>query len=178
MKSRMNTILSMRTLLSASLLVAVAWSGALAAEEQVSYKLDVQPILQSRCSSCHQPGGEGYQASGLDLTSYEGLMKGTKYGPIVVPGDPLTSNLMVLVEGRARPEGPHAARPAPAAEAADRDPAPMGQAGRQKQLIHLVRASLTLSLSLTREGASECERVRVKADASVHVRPDLALQRV
>ena len=46
-----------------------------------------------------------------------------------------------------------------------------------KKLIHLVRASLTLSLSLTREGASECERVRVKADASVHVRPDLALQR-
>ena len=84
-----------------------------AAEEQVSYKLDVQPILQSRCSSCHQPGGEGYQASGLDLTSYEGLMKGTKHGPIVVPGDPLTSNLMVLVEGRADPKVrmPHGQRP-------------------------------------------------------------------
>jgi hypothetical protein len=109
----MNTILSMWTLLSASLLVAVAWSGALAAEEQVSYKLDVQPILESHCSSCHQPGGQGYEASGLDLTSYEGLMKGTKYGPIVVPGDALTSNLMVLVEGRARPEVrmPHGQRP-------------------------------------------------------------------
>jgi hypothetical protein len=109
----MNTILSMWTLLSASLLVAVAWSGALAAEEQASYKLDVQPILESHCSSCHQPGGQGYEASGLDLTSYEGLMKGTKYGPIVVPGDALTSNLMVLVEGRARPEVrmPHGQRP-------------------------------------------------------------------
>jgi hypothetical protein len=40
-------------------------------------------------------------------------MKGTKYGAIVVPGDPLTSNLMVLVEGRARPEVrmPHGQRP-------------------------------------------------------------------
>jgi mono/diheme cytochrome c family protein len=113
MNGRMNTIVSMPTLLSTSLLVAVAWSGALAAEEQVSYNLDVQPILQSRCSACHQPGGQGYQTSGLDLTSYEGLMQGTKYGPIVVPGDPLTSNLIVLVEGRARPEVrmPHGQRP-------------------------------------------------------------------
>jgi hypothetical protein len=113
MNGRMNTIVRMPTLLSASLLVAVAWSGAQAADEQVSYSLDVQPILQSRCASCHQPGGEGYQASGLDLTSYQGLMKGTKHGAIVVPGDPLTSNLMVLVEGRAHPKVrmPHGQRP-------------------------------------------------------------------
>lgn len=83
------------------------------AEEQVSYKLDVAPILNARCVECHQPGGQGYEASGLDLASYEGLMKGTKHGPIVVPGDPLTSNLLVLVEGRAAPEMrmPHGQRP-------------------------------------------------------------------
>lgn len=113
MKLRTNIILSVPALLSTSLLVAVASSAARAAEEQVSYKLDVQPILQSRCTSCHQPGGDGYQASGLDLTSYQGLMKGTKHGAIVVPGDPLTSNLMVLVEGRADPKVrmPHGQRP-------------------------------------------------------------------
>jgi hypothetical protein len=113
MKRQTKIILSVAALLSASLSVAFAWSDARAAEEQVSYKLDVQPILQSRCLSCHQPGGEGYQASGLDLTSYDGLMKGTKHGAIVVPGDPFTSNLMVLVEGRARPEVrmPHHQRP-------------------------------------------------------------------
>lgn len=113
MRLRTNIILSVPALLSTSLLVAVASSGARAAEEQVSYKLDVQPIIQSRCTSCHQPGGEGYQASGLDLTSYQGLMKGTKHGAIVVPGDPLTSNLMVLVEGRAHPNVrmPHNQRP-------------------------------------------------------------------
>ena len=113
MKLQINSILRVPALFSTSLLVAVAWSGARAAEEQVSYKLDVQPILQSRCASCHHPGGEGYQASGLDLTSYEGLMKGTKFGPIVNPGDALTSNLMVLVEGRADPKVrmPHHQRP-------------------------------------------------------------------
>jgi hypothetical protein len=102
-----------RTFLPAAVLAAAAWSGAALAEEEVSYKLDVQPILQSRCVECHQPGGQGYEASGLDLTSYKGLMKGTKHGPIVVPGEPFTSNLMVLVEGRADPKVrmPHDQRP-------------------------------------------------------------------
>jgi hypothetical protein len=47
------------------------------------------------------------------LTTFEGLMKGTKHGPIVVPGDPLTSNLNVLVEGRAAAQVrmPHNQRP-------------------------------------------------------------------
>ena len=91
----------------------IAGGPAPAADQTVSFKLDVQPILASRCLECHRAGGDGYQASGLDLTSYVGLMKGTKHGPIVVPGDPLTSNLNVLIEGRASPElrMPHNQRP-------------------------------------------------------------------
>ncbi len=83
------------------------------AQEEVSYALDVRPILESRCISCHQPGGDGYIASGLDLSTYEGLMAGTEHGPIVVPGDPLTSNLVRLIEGKASPEirMPHDQRP-------------------------------------------------------------------
>lgn len=88
-------------------------AGAAKAAEVVSYTLDVYPILQSRCASCHKPGGEGYQKSGLDLSTYSGLMAGTKHGPIVVPGEPLTSNLNVLVEGRAAQSirMPHNQRP-------------------------------------------------------------------
>jgi len=99
---------------AAAVFAACAWSGvASAAEEVVSWKLDVQPILQARCAECHSAGGAGFEASGLDLTSYAGLMKGTKHGPIVVPGEPLTSNLLVLVEGRADPKMrmPHGQRP-------------------------------------------------------------------
>ena len=71
--------------------------------QPVSFKLEMQPILQHACVSCHQLGGQGYEASGLDLRSYASLMKGTKYGAIVLPGDAFTSNIMVLLEGRASP---------------------------------------------------------------------------
>ncbi len=81
--------------------VLLAAGPAFAKEAPVSFAEDVQPILQIRCSGCHQPGAEGYEKSGFDLTSYDGLMKGTKHGPMIVPGDPVTSNLMVLIEGKA-----------------------------------------------------------------------------
>jgi Planctomycete cytochrome C len=68
----------------------------------VSFAEDIAPILRGWCVSCHQPGAEGYNASGLDLTSYDGLMKGGKFGPMVIPGQPDSSNLLVLIEGRAK----------------------------------------------------------------------------
>jgi hypothetical protein len=81
---------------------AQAAGGAVA---QVSFKEDVRPIFQVYCASCHQaPDGEGYKTSGLDLTSYQGVMTGTKYGPMVVPGDPQNSNLMWLLDWRAGPQ--------------------------------------------------------------------------
>jgi len=70
-------------------------------QSKMSFSEDVVPILKGRCESCHQPNGQGTQASGLDLTSYAGLMKGTKFGPMVIPGDPESSNLMLLLDWRA-----------------------------------------------------------------------------
>ncbi|MGF1641446.1 MAG: c-type cytochrome domain-containing protein [Rhodospirillales bacterium] len=96
---------------AAAALAAAGGPSPARAAEAVSFTLDVLPILQSRCASCHSAKGEGYEVSGLDLTTYEGLMKGTKYGPIVVPGDSLTSNLAVLIEGRAMVQMPHDQRP-------------------------------------------------------------------
>lgn len=68
------------------------------------YTKDVQPILTDYCVQCHQPGGQGYEKSGLDLSTYAGVMKGTKYGQVVVPGDSMDSVLIELVEHRAAPE--------------------------------------------------------------------------
>jgi hypothetical protein len=61
---------------------------ACAAEEMVSFKEDILPLLKWRCASCHEPGGAGYEKSGLDLTSYAGVMKGTKFGRMVIPRGP------------------------------------------------------------------------------------------
>jgi mono/diheme cytochrome c family protein len=79
-------------------------SEACAAAPKTSFAEDILPIFRGRCVGCHQPGGQGVEKSGLDLTSYEGLMKGTKFGKMVVPGDPEGSNLMWLLDWRASPE--------------------------------------------------------------------------
>jgi hypothetical protein len=77
--------------------------GACAAEEVVSFKEDIQPLFKWRCGSCHEAGGVGYEKSGLDLSSYAGIMKGTKFGPMVIPRDPDASNLMLLLDWRVSP---------------------------------------------------------------------------
>jgi len=78
---------------------ATAW----AKDDVVSYSEDIRPILVGRCLECHHPGGPGTEASGLDLTTYEGLMKGTKFGPMIVPGEPDTSSLMRLIDHKVDP---------------------------------------------------------------------------
>lgn len=85
------------------------------AAEHASFKSEVYPILKSYCQECHRPGGAGYELSGLDMSSYDTLMKGTKFGPVVTPGDAFTSNLMALIEGRADKslKMPHNRQPRP-----------------------------------------------------------------
>src|SRR3954447_21205705 len=75
-----------------------------AAKTTVSFSEDVFPIFKGRCLGCHEPGGAGYEKSGFNLGRYEGLMKGTKFGPMVIAGDPGSSNLMVLLDWRASAE--------------------------------------------------------------------------
>ena len=77
---------------------------ACAAEAKVSFANDILPLFKWRCGSCHQSSGAGYDKSGLDLNSYEGVMKGTKFGPMVIPRDPESSNLMLLLDWRASPQ--------------------------------------------------------------------------
>lgn len=89
-------------LLLTALLVALAvfWKPAPLVAEHASFKDEIYPILKTYCVECHQPGSAGYEHSGLDMSTYQTLMKGTRYGSVVIPGDAFTSNLMVLIEGR------------------------------------------------------------------------------
>jgi hypothetical protein len=72
-------------------------------DREVSFSKDVKPILDEHCLPCHQSGKEGYLASGLSVESYDDMMRGTKYGPVVMPGYSFSSTLQILVEHKADP---------------------------------------------------------------------------
>lgn len=72
--------------------------------QNISFKEDVFPVIELRCLECHQPGGEGYEASGLDLRTYESLMKGTNFGPVIVPRQAFQSNLIAVIDHRTDPK--------------------------------------------------------------------------
>jgi hypothetical protein len=88
--------------------------------EVLTYQANIKPILEANCVSCHVPGGAGYEKSGLRLDSHEALMKGTQFGPVVVPGSSVSSTLYRLVSGQADPSitMPHGTAGLPAADVA------------------------------------------------------------
>jgi uncharacterized membrane protein len=98
-----NTKLPRVAVAASAVLILAVTTGCAREPAVVSYQKDVAPILQKHCASCHVPGQPGYAASGFDLHDYDSLMKGTRFGPVVLPGDPLTSVLVMLIEGRADP---------------------------------------------------------------------------
>jgi mono/diheme cytochrome c family protein len=91
---------------SLPVVLPIALAGALtgcAGEASVSFSQDVKPIIDQNCLACHQEGGEGFEASGFSMITYDKLMKGTKFGPMIIGGDSAGSNMIVLMEGRADP---------------------------------------------------------------------------
>jgi mono/diheme cytochrome c family protein len=72
-------------------------------QEAISYSEDVRPILEQNCIACHTAGAQGEEASGFGMDTYEGLMKGTNLGPMIIAGDSASSNMVILMEGRADP---------------------------------------------------------------------------
>ena len=89
-----------KTIAVASLTVAALLS---ACDSRVSFQRDVNPVLQHNCATCHSPGGVGFKMSGFSVQSYAAVMKGTKYGPIVIPGSSQQSDLVWLLKHGAHP---------------------------------------------------------------------------
>lgn len=93
----------------ASLITAVAVTAGLSACGQqetavtVSYAVDIEPLMQQYCAECHIGDHEGVMASGFTVESYETVMKGTKFGPIIVPGSSESSTLYRLAAGEVDP---------------------------------------------------------------------------
>jgi hypothetical protein len=69
----------------------------------ISFRNDVNPILQQNCSVCHAPGGAGYAKSGFSVQNYQTVMKGTRYGAAVIPGSSISSSLVLLLKHGADP---------------------------------------------------------------------------
>ncbi len=86
-----------------AMLLAPLALAACQVEQPASYAADVKPVLDQYCVKCHQPGGSGFEASGFSMQTHADLLKGTHNGPMVIPGDSMGSNLIVLMEGRADP---------------------------------------------------------------------------
>jgi len=85
-----------------ALAVALLQTGC-GGEKPLTYQANIKPILDANCVSCHVPGGTGFEKTGLLLDSYNSLMKGTQFGPVVVPGSSVSSTLYRLVSGKADP---------------------------------------------------------------------------
>ena len=90
-------------------MLTVACSG----QHKPGYTADVRPILDKHCAECHMPDGEGAQKSGFQIDSYASILKGTKFGPVIVPGSAESSTLYRLVAGKADPKinMPHGKEP-------------------------------------------------------------------
>jgi WD40 repeat protein len=89
--------------LNRSIFALAALSGVTSFAADVSYFRDVRPIIQRTCQGCHQPN---VKSSGLDLTSYEGLMTGGKRGPA-------TSTIVNYLTGEIKPQMPLGQPPLP-----------------------------------------------------------------
>lgn len=65
--------------------------------QKVSFNSDVMPILTANCQECHKSDGEGFVKSGFSINDYDSVMKGTKFGPVIVPGNSDSSSLFRLI---------------------------------------------------------------------------------
>jgi cytochrome c len=63
----------------------------------VSFRKDIRPILQANCISCHDRVGEGIAKSEFSAKDYDSVMRGTKFGPVIVAGSSESSTLYLMV---------------------------------------------------------------------------------
>src|SRR5262245_9612157 len=92
-----NLVLALGTLLTLS--------APASAEAPPSFTRDVKPFLGRYCVECHNTNKV---KGGLVLESFKSLMQGGKTGPVVEPGKPEDSLLVLFAEHKEKPFMPPA----------------------------------------------------------------------
>jgi WD40 repeat protein len=91
-------------------LVSRGPSLALAADK-INYQDHILPLVQANCAKCHN---EDKKKADLELTSYQGLLKGSGSGAVVIPGNPEASKLWKAITQVEEPTMPPNSPPLPA----------------------------------------------------------------
>jgi Planctomycete cytochrome C len=61
-------------------------------DQAAFFEKRIRPVLSENCYSCH--GSPSHSSGHLRLDSREGLLKGGRTGPAIIPGDPAVSLLI------------------------------------------------------------------------------------
>lgn len=68
-------------------------------DKSLKFSRDIAPVLVGNCIGCHNSKNDNAKAAALDLTTFEGIMKGTAKRKVVVAGKPDDSPLILRVRG-------------------------------------------------------------------------------
>jgi len=87
------------------IVIFIALSSSIVAEEKATYDDHVFPIFQQSCLNCHNPDKT---KGGLDLSTFSGTIKGSSGGKVVEPGDTASTLITCVLqtgEHKMPPEG-------------------------------------------------------------------------
>ncbi|MCI0378233.1 MAG: hypothetical protein L0215_11555 [Gemmataceae bacterium] len=78
-------------------------SAAARSQEPPSYAKQVRPFFAKYCLECHNPKSV---KGGLDLETVKAMLEGGNKGDVLTPGKPDQSRLVLMMEGKAKPQMP------------------------------------------------------------------------
>jgi hypothetical protein len=97
--------------------VLLAGNNPAAANDDVDYQRDIEPLLLKYCGNCHR-GTE--KEGGFSFQTFASLMAGTQEGSVIVAGKSAESKLIGLLRGTTEPRMPPEDQPQPTATEVER----------------------------------------------------------